>query len=99
VQNRSKISEIKSDIQRESSHPPTSSDSLGLSPQIEGGSQPRELQKLFSQKAQITSIAGLPPTTRERYRVLLGDEILGDFLNLNEAIELARLNRRKNTLS
>jgi hypothetical protein len=31
--------------------------------------------------------------------VLLGDEILGDFLNLNEAIELARLNRRKNTLS
>jgi hypothetical protein len=85
-----KISETHKSIQRESSHPSSSSDSLGLPPHSKGKSQ-----KLFSPKPQITSIPGASPKQRERYRVALGDEILGDFLNLDAAIELAKLNTKK----
>jgi hypothetical protein len=38
---------------------------------------------------QISSIAGLPPTQPNRYRVKLGDAILGEYLPINEALSLA----------
>jgi hypothetical protein len=41
-------------------------------------------------KPQIASIPGVPPKERHRYRVLLGREILGDQLTLDEAIALAK---------
>jgi hypothetical protein len=41
------------------------------------------------QKAQIVSVPGISPKERDRYRVLLGDEILGDRLTMDEAIALA----------
>jgi hypothetical protein len=39
-----------------------------------------------SQKPQIVSVPGVSPKQRDRYRVLFGSEILGDFLTLDEAI-------------
>jgi hypothetical protein len=44
---------------------------------------------LFRNKPQIVSIPGISPKERHRYRVLLGDKVLGDFLSLDEAIALA----------
>jgi hypothetical protein len=40
-------------------------------------------------KPQICSIPGVFPKQRDRYRVMVGDRILGDRLNLDEAIALA----------
>ena len=40
-------------------------------------------------KPQISIISGILPRERNRYRVVLGGRVLGDFLNLNEAIALA----------
>lgn len=85
MKKRGKISESKRGIQRESPHPPTSSDSLGLPPHSKG-----ESRKLFSPKPQITTIPGVPIGVRERYRVVLGDEILGDCLSIDEAVKLAK---------
>jgi hypothetical protein len=45
--------------------------------------------KLFRQKPQIVSISGISPKERHRYRVILGNEVLGDRLTLDEAIALA----------
>jgi len=45
--------------------------------------------KLFSEKAQIGSIPSVSPKQRNRYRVVLGREILGERLTLDEAIALA----------
>jgi hypothetical protein len=42
------------------------------------------------QKPQISSIPGIPPKERNRYRVMLGDEILGNRLTLDEALKLAK---------
>jgi hypothetical protein len=44
---------------------------------------------LFRHKPQIVSIPGISPKERNRYRVVLGDRILGDRLTLDEAIALA----------
>ena len=57
-------------------------------------SQGRQLE-LFSfqgnrHKPQISSIPGISPKQRDRYRVMLGDEILGDFLTLDEAVILTK---------
>jgi hypothetical protein len=41
-------------------------------------------------KPQISSIPGLSPKERRRYRVMLGDVILGDLLTIDEALELVR---------
>jgi hypothetical protein len=41
------------------------------------------------QKFQISSIPGIPPKQRDRYRLLLGNQVLGDRLTLDEAIALA----------
>jgi hypothetical protein len=42
------------------------------------------------QKPQICSIPGVSPKQRDRYRVVLGDRILGDFLTLDEALLLTK---------
>jgi hypothetical protein len=41
-------------------------------------------------KPQILSIPGISLKQRDRYRVVLGDEILGDFLTIDEALKLAK---------
>ena len=41
-------------------------------------------------KPQILSIPGISPKQRDRYRVLLGDRILGDRFIQGEAIVLAK---------
>ena len=46
------------------------------------------LQK--QRKPQIQSVPGTSPKQRDRYRVVLGDEILGTRLTLDEALELAK---------
>jgi hypothetical protein len=57
---------------------------LWESPQI-----PVPEAQLFRHKPQIVSIPGIPLKERHRYRVTSGDEVLGDFLTLDEAIALA----------
>jgi hypothetical protein len=42
------------------------------------------------QKPQISSIPGVSPKQRDRYRVVMGDRILGDRLTLDEALKLAQ---------
>jgi hypothetical protein len=42
------------------------------------------------QKPQISSIPGISPRERDRYRVVMGDRILGDRLTLDEALKLAQ---------
>lgn len=41
-------------------------------------------------KAQISSIPGVSLKERNRYRVVIGDAILGDKLTLDEALKLAK---------
>ncbi|HEY9635215.1 MAG TPA: hypothetical protein V6D14_17570 [Coleofasciculaceae cyanobacterium] len=41
-------------------------------------------------KPQIESIPGVSLKRRDRYRVTLGDEILGDRLDIDQALELAK---------
>lgn len=70
----------------------------GTSAQYEASQFFQQLE-LFSlhpkrQKAQISSIPGASPKNRHRYRVTLGDRILGDRLTLDEALELARRGTR-----
>lgn len=43
-----------------------------------------------SQKPQIVSVSGLSPKERDRYRVVIGSEILGDRLTLDQAIKLVK---------
>jgi hypothetical protein len=45
---------------------------------------------LFRHKPQIVSTPGIPPKERHRYRVLLAGEVLGDRLNLDQALKLAQ---------
>lgn len=42
------------------------------------------------QKPQISIIPGISPRERNRYRVLLGDQVLGNQLNIDQAIALAK---------
>jgi hypothetical protein len=51
---------------------------------------PEILQELFTPKPQILSIPGVPIAERKRYRVTLADELLGDFLSIDEALKLAQ---------
>ena len=41
-------------------------------------------------KPQISSIPGISPKKRDRYRVMVGDRVLGDRLTLDEALNLAK---------
>jgi hypothetical protein len=45
---------------------------------------------LFRHKPQIVSTPGICPKERCRYRVVLGGEVLGDRLTLDEALKLAK---------
>jgi hypothetical protein len=45
---------------------------------------------LHCQKPQILSVPGISPKQRDRYRVVMGDRILGDQLTLDEALLLAK---------
>lgn len=47
-----------------------------------------------SPKPQIASIAGLPITHPNRYRVMLGNQILGEYLAIDEALLLAKRGKR-----
>lgn len=58
---------------------------LWESPQI-----PVPSAKLFRHKPQISSIPGISLKQRDRYRVMLGDEVMGDHLILDEALKLAK---------
>ncbi len=52
--------------------------------------QPKAPQlQTFPKKAQISSVSGISPRERHRYRVTIGDAVLGDFLTLDEALKLA----------
>jgi hypothetical protein len=42
------------------------------------------------QKSQIVSIPGISVKRRDRYRLMRGDEVLADFLSLDEAIALTK---------
>ena len=46
--------------------------------------------QLFRHKPQVSSIPGIPLKERHRYRVTSEGEVLGDFLSLDEATELAK---------
>jgi hypothetical protein len=43
-----------------------------------------------SQKPQISTTPGISQKERDRYRLVLGDRILGDFLSIEEALALAK---------
>ena len=43
-----------------------------------------------SQKPQISSIPGIPPREQHRYQVKLGNAVLGNFLTIDQALELAK---------
>jgi hypothetical protein len=54
---------------------------------------PSELPEIHGakpRKPQISSIPGASIKEKNRYRVLLGDQILGDHLTLDEALKLAK---------
>jgi hypothetical protein len=57
-----------------------------LSLPLESTHQKREI---FRQKAQIKSSPGVSAKQRDRYRVMVGTRVLGDFLNIDEALLLA----------
>jgi hypothetical protein len=46
--------------------------------------------ELFRHKPQIVSTPGVCPKERCRYRVILGNEVLGDRLTMDEALLLAK---------
>jgi len=45
-------------------------------------------QNLISQKPQIASIPGMSIREKNRYRVTLAGEILGDYLTIEQALQL-----------
>ena len=54
-------------------------------------SQPKALKiQAFTKKPQISSVPGISPRERHRYRVTLGSEVLGERLILDQALELAK---------
>jgi len=55
----------------------------------ESPQNPAPSAKLFCRKPQIASIPGASHKELHRYRVILGSEVLGDRLTLDEAIALA----------
>lgn len=67
----------------------------------EAQSQQLELfpQSEQQQKRQIVSTPGVSPKQRNRYRVMLGDVVLGDRLTINQAIELAKLNCKRSSVA
>jgi hypothetical protein len=60
----------------------------------ESSQKPASQSELFSRKPQISSIPGISPRERNRYRVTLGDKVIGDRLDLDEAIKVAKFGLR-----
>ncbi len=56
--------------------------------------KPAQQAELFSRKPQISSIPGASPKEKNRYRVTLGDEVIGNRLDLDEAIKVAKFGLR-----
>lgn len=56
--------------------------------------KPEEFALQKCSKPQISSTPGIPPKEKHRYRVSLGNRILGDRLTLDEAIALAKRGKR-----
>jgi hypothetical protein len=55
------------------------------------GFQPKAAQiQEFAKKPQISSVPGISPRERNRYRLLMGDRILGDRLTIDEVLKLAQ---------
>jgi hypothetical protein len=52
--------------------------------------EPLESPQFKPQKSQISSIPGVSPKQRNRYRVMQGSRILGDRLSIDEALNLAK---------
>jgi hypothetical protein len=53
-----------------------------------------EPSKKKRQKPQISSSPGVSPRDRHRYRVTLGEEILGDRLTITETLKLADISAK-----
>jgi hypothetical protein len=65
-----------------------------LSLQLVAPQKPASQSELFSRKPQISSIPGISPRERNRYRVTLGDEVIGDRLDLDEALKVTKFGLR-----
>jgi hypothetical protein len=61
---------------------------------LESLQQPQKITFQKRQKPQIVSIPGIPPREPNRYRVILGEQILGERLALDEALALAKRGNR-----
>ena len=73
---------------------------ISRNPPVEGRQLELFAPQCIRHKRQITSIPGISPKERHRYRVLMGDRILGDRLTLDEAIALAKpVNSKSNNPS
>jgi hypothetical protein len=68
-------------------------DNLDPSKQLtiwESPQSPVASARLFCQKLQISSIPGISPKDSHRYRVMLGGQVLGDRLSIDEALLLVK---------
>jgi hypothetical protein len=48
---------------------------------------PKPLSKQH-QKPQVSSVPGIPATTRRRYRVTIGDRVVASHLDIDDALEV-----------
>jgi hypothetical protein len=68
-------------------------DNLDPSKQLtiwESPQSPVASARFFCQKPQISSIPGIFPKERNRYRVMIGGQALGDRLSIDEALLLVK---------
>jgi hypothetical protein len=75
-----KFLELKTEFSGNSLQTTNSSDFQPKAPKLQS----------FPNKPQISTIPGMSPKERSKYRVMLGDEILGDFLTIDEALKLVK---------
>jgi hypothetical protein len=83
---------IKTDTLGKTSQTAICSTLLTIAPNIAETSKQSSKQQIqaFSKKPQISSIPGVPPRERHRYRVTLGDKLLGEYLDLDQALQLVK---------
>lgn len=56
--------------------------------------KPEEFASQKRKKPQISSIPGISPKERNRYRVMLDSAVIGDHLDLDAALKLAKRRNR-----
>lgn len=79
------------DASRSSQNPPVQRRVKDTSKQLTIWKSPQSPEaRLFRHKPQIVSILGICPKEKNRYRVVLGGELLGERLTLDEALKLAK---------